>query len=202
MDPLLISDTLRIAHLFAVILAMGAAFFADWRMLNAVRDPVTPRELSLVDDLHHYVIGTLALVWVTGLGLVWLRTGFLLSDFSPKLITKLITVTLLSLNAVVIGTLALPLLRGQAGASPLQFSLSHKMVLGTVAGISTASWLLALALGGSKVLAASDWDVLAPLLTSTYTMAIAAAWAAAGLSHWLIAGRMQHHNPFHRLHGA
>ncbi|MEM7643450.1 MAG: hypothetical protein AAF366_13100 [Pseudomonadota bacterium] len=197
MDPLLTSDRLRIAHLFTVVLAMGAAFYADWRLFNGVHKPVTGDQLTCFDDLHHFVLGTMALVWITGIALIGLRTGFVLEAFSPKLFAKLITVTLLSLNAVLIGKLALSLMRDQVGSVPLHFPISLKLTLGAVAAISTASWLLALSLGASKILAVSGWDVLAPLLTGTYLCALMAAWAAA-LSSQLLGAP----DPFGRLQRA
>ncbi|MEM8851493.1 MAG: hypothetical protein AAGE03_15860 [Pseudomonadota bacterium] len=199
MDPLLASDMLRIAHLFAVVLAMGAAFYADWRMFNGVQKPVSARDLTAFDDLHHFVLGSMALVWVTGIALIWLRTGFVLADFSPKLFAKLLTVTLLSVNAVVIGKLALPLMRDQAGSVPLHFPIAQKLTLGAVAAMSTASWLLALSLGASKVLAVSGWDVLAPVLSGTYLSALTVAFAAALGSQMLVPPAISSVDPFCRL---
>ncbi|MEL6883474.1 MAG: hypothetical protein AAFP87_03110 [Pseudomonadota bacterium] len=201
MDMLLASDLMRIAHLFAVILAMGAAFFADWRMFGGIHRPIAPRELGLFDDLHRFVVGTLALVWITGLALIWLRTGFQLSEFSPKLFSKLIVVTVLTLNATAIGAFALPLMRTRMGAVPLHFSLSQKLTLGTVAAVSTASWLLALSLGGSKVLAASGWDILVPLLAGAYSGAILLAGAGAIASHAALSIGAAN-DPFQRLKNA
>ena len=163
--------------------------------------PIAPRELGLFDDLHRFVVGTLALVWITGLALIWLRTGFQLSEFSPKLFSKLIVVTVLTLNATAIGAFALPLMRTRMGAVPLHFSLSQKLTLGTVAAVSTASWLLALSLGGSKVLAASGWDILVPLLAGAYSGAILLAGAGAIASHAALSIGAAN-DPFQRLKNA
>jgi hypothetical protein len=111
-------------------------------------------------------------MWATGLALIYIRTGFDLAQFTPKLYSKLGVVGILTFNALLIGWVAMPMMRKSYGQAPMSLPLGRKLAGGWVASLSTASWLMALALGESKVLAASGWDVFQVIVPAGYAAAI------------------------------
>ena len=174
MDMLLVTDTLRFSHLLAVCLGLGASIMADLYILNRLRTPLTREMMATLHRTHGVVWSALGLMWITGLGLLYLRTGFDPAAFTPKLMAKLGIVGLLTLNAVLIGAVAMPMLEGRIGRSIAAFPTGLKLRFALIGGISAASWLLALAMGVSKALARSGTEVFAILLPAAYAMALIA----------------------------
>lgn len=107
-------------------------------------------------------------MWASGIALVYLRTGFDLDNFSPKLIAKIIVVAILSVNAWIINVHAMPVLAQNVGRNPLSLSTWGLLQLSVVAGVSTASWLLGLALGSSVILKTAGATVFMYLLPFGY----------------------------------
>jgi hypothetical protein len=90
---------------------LGTSFLADISVLYRVNSPL---KQSVLDSLHVYHrIGTWALIgmWVTGGMLIYLRTGFIWENFSPKLIAKIVVVALLTLNSLMINVYIMPKLK-------------------------------------------------------------------------------------------
>jgi len=156
MHNLWFSDFVRYAHILSVAVGFGTAFLADIHVLGQLKNRITPDLASTLDRYHAIVWWALAGMWISGLVLIWLRTGFVLENFTPKLFSKLFVVSLLSTNAILIGKIAMPMLRRNVGRSLPDLSLLCQIPIAMIAGVSTTSWLLALALGVSKVLAQSD----------------------------------------------
>lgn len=159
MDPQIPIDAVRYAHLFAIALGIGASFLADSLLLSKLDQPIAQPLLDRLLHYHRLVWFALAAMWITGLALIYIRTGFDLAKFSPKLFSKLGVVSMLTLNALVIGRFAMPLVQQSLGRSLLNFPLRTKMACAWVGAVSSTSWLVALAMGESKVLAASGWRV-------------------------------------------
>lgn len=171
----LMIDAVRAGHLLAVAVGLGGAVIADLTLLRSAARPVSPALTERLRDLHGVIAAAVLAMWVTGLALIWVRTGFVLSEFSPKLIAKLVVVTILSLNAVALGSVFLPLLEEADGQRPLDLP-SGSMALGAVvAAASTASWLLALALGASAVLKTGSAGLFVALLPAAYGAALGGA---------------------------
>ena len=129
-------------------------------------------------------------MWITGLILIGIRTGFVLSNFSPKLISKLVTVGILTANAALISRFAMPIIRAARGRSILWLPRQTKLGLAIIGAISSASWLLALAMGSSKVLAASSASVFLVLLPLAYGTAVVLALATIGVGSTLVKTRV------------
>jgi hypothetical protein len=183
-DFQLLIDAARLAHLLCIAIGFGAAFLADFQIVRQLGRTVDDRMLQFL-DLSHAVIWKILLgMWITGLILIQIRTQFVLENFSPKLASKLIAVAILTVNSALIGRIAMPLIRSARGQSLLDLPMGDKLTLATIGAISTASWLLAMAMGSSKVLAASDWGVFMVLLPVAYLAAIALAIGTfAGLTY-------------------
>lgn len=175
MTSVVVIDAIRYLHLLAVAIGLGAAFFADLSVLRHLRRPVTQDLLELLAACHRVVWAGLIGMWITGIALIYVRTGFDMSAFTPKLFNKLIVVTVLTCVALAMGRIAMPMLAQHLGERPLVLPLVSKLKGGVLVAISGASWLMALAMGESKVLAASGWEVFRILVPQAYGGAVVAA---------------------------
>lgn len=155
MFELFISDVLRLLHLLAVAVGFGVAVETETYMIRRRRAAIGPGLLAGLDHRHRVILCALGAMWVTGLALVALRTGFQLSEFTPKLWSKITVVTILTINAVFIAEVALPILAEQKGRPVAALRPAERRALFSVAGVSGASWLIALALGSSALLKVS-----------------------------------------------
>ena len=189
--PLLI-DSVRLLHLLCVVVGFGAAFLADYSVFRRLHRPVTRHLIEQLSVLHNVVWAGLIGMWITGLALIFIRTGFVVEAFSPKLFTKLGVVTVLTANAVLIGRLAMPMLRDAYGQAPLDLPLMQKLRGAWLASLSTVSWVLALALGSSKVLAASGWGMFACLVPCGYVVGLLGATLLVLGLHWLEQNNAHH----------
>ena len=184
MDTTLINDLIRYGHLLCVAAAMGSAFFADWTVLRSLNRPISFQLIDNLSSQHRFVARLFVAVWVTGAIYIWWLTGFQAAELSPKLISKVGTVTILSLNAFAIGGIALPLMQRNMGCSFLDLRLRDKLTLATAGAVSTTSWLLAAALGTSQWLALGGWAVLTPLVMLSYSAGICAAFFVTFVVHF------------------
>jgi hypothetical protein len=182
-DPLLATDAIRYAHIFSVAVGIGASFQADYAVLTRLNERVGAQLLEMLHLYHRIVWGALFGMWITGLALIWVRTGFDLANFTPKLFSKLAIVTLLTINAIMIGQVAMPLLGRNLDRPLMAVPLGPKIAVAIVAGVSTTSWLLALAMGVSKVLAASGWTIFLELVPLSYASSLAVSLGLILLLH-------------------
>ena len=84
----IILDLVRGPHLLGVIIAMGAAIYYDLRSLHRIFQPLSATDIEEVRRIHIIVATGFTAIWMTGLGLLWIRTGFDVASFSPKLWCK------------------------------------------------------------------------------------------------------------------
>ncbi|MEO1239974.1 MAG: hypothetical protein AAFW64_10095, partial [Pseudomonadota bacterium] len=115
MFEILVSDVLRLAHLLAVAVGFGAAVETEIFMLKRRKTIISRGLMSGLGHRHTVILYALGAMWITGLALVALRTGFLLDAFTPKLWAKITVVTILSVNAMFVASVAIPILNGHAG---------------------------------------------------------------------------------------
>ena len=172
-------DTVRLVHLVGLALGIGAGSFADWSMLRRLTGRITPADLDMLHGIHKHVWFGLALLWASGLVILHARTGFVVSEFSPKLFAKLAVVTVLTLNALLMGLVAMRILTGNVDQSCLEFSLRHKILLCLLGAISVCSWFCGLILGIFSSLKPAGFDVILPLLMTLYCVAILSAFVIA-----------------------
>jgi hypothetical protein len=172
---LALTDVIRLSHILVVSVGFGAAFLADFYTLTCLGRPVDDPLVHTLEVCHGLIWKALLGMWLTGVAMIFLRTGFIIENFSPKLFTKLITVSVLTLNATLIGMIAMPILMACKGRSLLTLPLGRKLGLGIIGALSSTSWLLAMSLGISKVLAQSGWDVFVRLLPLAYAVGALAA---------------------------
>lgn len=169
MDTILV-DLVRYGHLLAVAVGLGAAAMADYAAFTGLRRKVSDEFLSILHAAHKMIWPALIAMWVTGIVLIGIRTGFQLQAFSPKLFAKLFVVTALTVNAVMIGRHGMALIARQGGLKAL--TAKEMQLAAIMGGVSSASWLFALALGSSRFLAASPAPLFLVLVPVAYAGAI------------------------------
>ncbi|MGY3438630.1 MULTISPECIES: hypothetical protein [unclassified Marinovum] len=165
----------------SVAIGLGVAFTADFIVLSHLRSRTTPRDHATLETCHSVVTLALVGMWASGLALIYLRTGFVWAEFSPKLLVKLLVVAVLTFNAVLIGRYALPMFRTAGARGIWALGAGQRNAAVVIGGVSTASWLFALALGSSKFLATSSATVFLCLLPLVYGTAILTAISAVSL---------------------
>jgi hypothetical protein len=181
----LILDAVRFLHLAALVLGMGAVLFTDTMIMHGLFDKVTARQIGVLHHAHAIISAGLVALWVTGLGLLYLRTGFDVSQFSPKLVAKLGTVTLLSLTAVVMARYALPFMTGMIGNRLLNLPLEDQISLSLCVAMSLCGWVTALILGSSIILKTAGWWVLGAAV-ALHGVAFMTAFVAAFIARKML----------------
>lgn len=182
-------DIIRFGHVIGIALGLGLAIYADGRFLRALSAPIRAVELETLRAIHAHVIVAMGLLWVTGLALLYARTGFVLSEFAPKLYYKVGVVSLLSLNAVLIARKVMPKLEDHVGLSFIEMPLAVRVQLALIGAVSAACWLSLLALGvfqsfkqmGSEAIASVlQWFFVLPLSGALGMALLAPAVFSAG----------------------
>lgn len=152
--PILFHTLLVAIHLLTVAVGLGAALLADWIALQLVCKTITSIKIAKLCDLSRAVTTGVLLLWISGAALVWFDTiadtGFLLNQ---KIWAKVIIVTLLSLNAILLHKLVLPLASAQIGQTMFKSTNWTRRICCTLAAsVSLVSWLSALLLGVAREL--------------------------------------------------
>lgn len=179
----LLNDAVRYLHLLAVAIGLGTSFVADATVFRRLKYPLTDGFLAMLHWCHQLVTFALVFMWLSGIALIYMRTGFVWDNFSPKLIAKIVVVSILTLNAMLIGAYAMPNLKRSVGVCPKDLSVRMQLPMAFVAGVSTTSWLLALSLGSSVFLKQAGADLFVILLPASYLICVFASTAAVAIMH-------------------
>lgn len=169
------ADLPRFVHIIGVALGLGGGLIADIRFMRFLFARFDVTDLEFFHDMHRIVSKALVLLWISGLMLLVMRTGFLPENFSPKLITKLLVVGLLTLNAIMVGVLAMPVLTRMIDCQLGELNLTDRLRLTLVGGISSASWLSGLLLGVFAILKRIPSDRLVDIFCGIYAIALVGA---------------------------
>jgi len=166
--PTLLRLALVYAHLLLCVFALHEVLSADWKVL---RRRIDAAALAGVERRLLVLLGGL---WATGLSIIFIDCGTDLARIAdnPKLLAKLATVCVLTLNGVVLRHFCFPRI---AGAQTLgRLEAAAVMVFGA---ISTSSWLSAAFFGIARPL--KQWHpgqtlgLYIAVLTASITVAIA-----------------------------
>ena len=179
MDLTIVNDAARAIHLLGLALGFGVGIVADLSAARMVFRPLEDRDIRNLEDFHRIVTFGLVLLWASGLVLLWLRTGFQPENFSPKLMTKIGVVLLLTMNAIAIGRIGMPTMVAYQEWRFGELPLSMRAQLASLATISAACWISALALGVFSALKPMPWETLSVLVGVVYLIALGAALVAA-----------------------
>ena len=157
--PFLI-DVATFAHLGAMAAGLGAVIFADSTILSRLTRRITRRQMTVIDHAHYTITIALVLLWTSGLSLLGLKAGFDPANFSPKLVTKLGTVLVLTITAIAMAKFALPYMRANVGRRLIDAPLAEQCQLALCVAMSAAGWGTSLLLGSSKILKAAGDEVM------------------------------------------
>jgi hypothetical protein len=188
MDLSLLNDAARAAHLLGLALGFGVAIVADFTAARSLVRPLDSRDFATLHSYHRTVSIGLMLFWVSGMVLLWLRTGLDPANFSPKLLAKLGVVSLLTVNAILIGRIALPMMKAWSEVRFGALPLAQRLCLAMLAGISSAGWVSAIALGVFSAMKTLEWGVLSALIGGIYAVGLGTALIAALFSPFLKPG--------------
>ncbi len=119
------------AHLLACVLALHTVLSTDWRLLNS---RINARQLL---HAHRRVVWVLCALWLSG-GAIVALDGLAQLQSNPKLIAKIVCVSLLTLNGMVLRIWCLPRL-----VSERPLTRAEACVLMACGAISTTCWLMA-----------------------------------------------------------
>jgi hypothetical protein len=135
---------LILAHLLAFAVAAAGTAFGDFAIFARRRV-----DTALLHRASQAVSAALAMLWLSGLGIIGLDTAFALDSLleRPKLLAKLTVVSVLTLNGVALHFHVFDRL-AQHHANPACAALLPS-ILGAV---SAASWLFAAFVGVAKAL--------------------------------------------------
>ena len=147
MDPQVLTDAARAVHLLGLALGLGFAIKADVIASRFLMRPLGDHEIGTLNTYHRTVSWGLFLFWISGLVILWFRTGFDPDQFSPKLLAKFAVVSLLTANAVLIGRYGLGTLQKSRNFRLGDLTFWRRVTLCTIGALSMASWASALALG-------------------------------------------------------
>ena len=173
--PVAVIDAIRLVHLAAVVLGLGTVVTLVLALRNPFKLCLDVQVIKLVQTGHRRIACAICLLWISGLALIAVRTGFDPAEFSPKLWTKLVVVTILTIDAGLIHLFLTPLLKRNTGASLIGLAIPEKLLVANCAALSGASWIYALMLGASSVLKTAH----APMLMTTGLAIYGCAYLAA-----------------------
>jgi len=167
---------LILGHMLALALGLGAALLADWVVLRKLTfGIVSQKAAGQLDDLSHAVSAGLALIWVTGALLVADNAlDAPASIMNQKLWAKLVIVTLLTLNAVLLHRMVLPRATSRIGQPLFETRFDRVSLVSVLLGaISAVSWMFAAYLGVAREL--NGKANLVPIL-GAYLAAVLLIW--------------------------
>jgi len=167
---------LILSHMLALALGLGAALLADWVVLRRLTfGIVSQKAAGQLDDLSHAVSAGLALIWVTGALLVADNAlDAPASIMNQKLWAKLVIVTLLTLNAVLLHRMVLPRATSRIGQPLFETRFDRVSSVSVLLGaISAVSWMFAAYLGVAREL--NGKANLGPIL-GAYLAAVLLIW--------------------------
>lgn len=174
---ILARQALVYGHIIAFALALATILREDARFLRAKRI-----DSAALQQAAKLVKVLLLALWATGIPMILMDVG---TDVSlllgkPKLVAKLIVVTILTLNGILLHRIAFPLLT-QKPKNPARAATVAAML----GAISVTSWLCASLLGASRIVAPyfSLYDFV-----SFYVLGLAVALAFAVL---VVRGRLE-----------
>lgn len=176
-------DIVRIAHLVFFALGMGSGLFFDWRALCRFNQPFGQDDIARFREAHKFVAGALVGLWLTGATLIYIRTGFVLSEFSPKLWVKLIVVTTLTVNAFAIGRLVLPRIAESVGKRVPDLPLRTVLAMTFTTALSVFCWLGGIVLGISVTLKTADWMTLGAFFFGEFLVVVMGAMVFIAATH-------------------
>ena len=187
---------LLVLHLTALAVGLGAALLADWiAVTRLLFGRLSARAAAQMQDLSVAVSVGLAMLWCSGFMLVWdnavTAPETLLNE---KVWAKLLIVAALTVNAIVLHKLALPLVQARVGQELFERRQHGTRVLcALIAAVSFTSWMSALYLGAARELngVVTVFEVLGCYLGALFLVWLTGLVLChvAGVNLWMRSGR-------------
>jgi hypothetical protein len=155
-------DLLRAVHLVSFAAGMGTGLYFDFIKFKTLDTPLAHLDIQNLASLHIWIYAAFSCLWLTGIVLIYVRTSFDLSSFSPKLWIKIGIMFLMVLNSRLIGSVVIPILRENIGRSLSSLPISKLLGVTQIGVISMYCWTSGLLLGSSVVLKTAPWGVVFP----------------------------------------
>ncbi len=187
---------LVLGHILALALGLGSALLADWIVLRKLAfGTVSQRAAGQLIDLSHAVCAGLVLIWITGALLVTDNAlNAPASIMNQKLWAKLAIVTALTLNAVLLHKIAMPMVTRRVGQPLFGAAFDRLAMASTLLGaVSMVSWVFSAYLGVAREL--NGRENFVPIFVS-YLGALLLAWALALVLLWSMRQRRTSSEPF------
>lgn len=141
---------------------MGTSLYFDFRTFITLNVPIDSNEILGLTRIHTWIALAFGGLWVTGIALIYIRTAFDISSFSPKLWLKIGVMVFMVWNAREIGKKIIPLLNNNVGAALIDLPASQ-LVSATQLGINSMfCWTVGLVLGSSLAVKTATWEFLLP----------------------------------------
>lgn len=171
-------------HLIACCVAIGMVLTSDIAMVKEllVGEKNHLQDSRHMESLQKTVSNALAVLWVTGIAIVWVDIGdkglsYLLN---PKLQAKITIVMLLTFNGMLLHTLVLPALQKAGTVLKLEFNM--RMFALFAGALSGVSWFYAAMLGVGRPL---SWKYsLTEILAAYPVLIIGGFMVMALLTQW------------------
>jgi hypothetical protein len=183
---------LLFVHVIGVALGLGAATLIDLLVVRMlVAGKIAPSQPGFIQFASAIVPAGLALLWLSGLGLLAYYSAFDLAALqNPKVWTKVAIVAVLTLNGLFIHAVVLPLIARQTGRRLFDgISEVSKSLLLTAGAVSITSWYVPLFLAVSKPM---NFVVPAQAILGSYVVLLAVAVIASQLLARILAPRAIH----------
>ncbi len=177
-------DILRGLHLLCFAAGMGVGLCFDLRTLRTLNSPVTQDDVWTLHQVHLWITAAFGGLWITGLALVYVRTGFAFSAFTPKLWTKLLLMSCMVANAVAIARIVMPVMEQNVGKTLTALPTRRLAVVTQIAVTSLFCWTAGMALGSSVVLKTAGWPMLLSLFGGTYVAMTLGGQAVTCFMRW------------------
>jgi hypothetical protein len=176
-------DLIAYVHLLFVAIGFGLAIRLDFLFFQKRWSNVSKVMLADTLQSHHMIMFAMVGLWATGLALIYVRTGFVLAEFSAKIFMKIFIVSLLSINAVAISTFVMPVMERFQDRPLLALPIKYKLPMAVCAATSAFCWFSSLALGSMAFLKTQSWDNLASGFSALYIGGLLIAVTVALLVH-------------------
>jgi hypothetical protein len=169
---------IKIMHLLGLVMGFGGAILTDIMILkNAILRPLDKQTVQTAHTLSRIVFAGLAILWVTGAVLVYLRV---IEDpkvmMNQKIWAKVAIVAVLTINGIAVHKFALSHLHARIGKQLFDLNkLGEVAKLTFVAGVSSVSWIVPFVLGVAKEF---NFTVPAVTILSIYSVLVLLAWAS------------------------
>ncbi len=170
--------TLKLIHLVGLMMGFGGAILADFLVLKrAILTPIQKQTIESVRHLSHVVLAGLAILWISGAGLVYVRYAanpdFLMNE---KIWAKVTIVAILTINGFAVHNIALSYLQSRVGKQMFSPDVPRTMIgLTFVAAVSSVSWFVPFVLGTASEF---NFTVPAVAILGVYAIMVVGAWCA------------------------